>query len=237
MKKNYIVTLVILFFCTCINAQVTNEKTPTADSTPIFIVIEQDYRIAELVSKKIYIPAAEKEEKTVVNNPNSKIKVDKFGRVNLPGYRLQLMNSTDRPAIYNMKGKVYQIYPSQRMYVVAQAPFYKLRFGNFKTKEEAERYKKALSPMFPGGINIVPDIIEGFIPPKPKITTTATATDEKKKTSNKVTNKTTTKPKNTKPVAKTTTKPLATKSNTKKTAPTKKTTTKPVSKPKTNKTN
>jgi hypothetical protein len=41
-----------------------------------------------------------------------------------------------------------------------QPPFYKLKVGNFKTKEEAEEYRKELARDFPTGLYIVRDIIE-----------------------------------------------------------------------------
>ncbi len=172
----------LMFICGILNGQVI-EKTNVATDTfvPTPVVIQQDERIEELMSKLIYIE--EKAGKSELITTERKVKIDKYGRVNVPGFRIQLMNSTDRAAVYGMKGKLYQIYPTIKQYVIAQAPFYKLRFGNFRTKEEAEKYKNALSSMFPGGIYIVNDIIEAQINP----TTTAKPEDKKTNTKNNAT--------------------------------------------------
>ncbi len=176
MKNIYFTLIMLLVTFSYIKAQTTSNATiENADTVaPVFIIIEQDERVAELVNKKIYIEQTKIQK--LASDPNSKVKVDKYGRVNIPGYRLQIMNSTDREAVYNMKGKVYQIYPLQRLYVVAEAPFFKLRFGNFTTKAEAEKYKKALTPMFPSGVFIIPDVIEGVVPKPTTPTTTKPAT-------------------------------------------------------------
>jgi hypothetical protein len=94
--------------------------------------------------------------------------IDRYGRVNLPGFRLQVLTSTDRSQIYSAKAKLYQQFPGNAIYVIAQAPFFKLRFGNFTTKEEAEKYKKMLSPLFPAGVYIVNDVIESRVKIKSK---------------------------------------------------------------------
>ncbi len=126
------------------------------------VVVTQDPRIAILASKRIVIT------KTTSNIPKQlastkSVRISKTGRVNMPGYRVQVMSSTDRNAVYGLKAQLYQRFPSHKMYVIAQAPFFKLRFGNFPTKAEADKFKKILSPMSPTGALVVPDIIETII--------------------------------------------------------------------------
>ena len=41
-----------------------------------------------------------------------------------------------------------------------QAPYFRLKVGNFKDRKEAEEYFKMLSKEFPRGVNIVRDVIE-----------------------------------------------------------------------------
>jgi hypothetical protein len=47
-----------------------------------------------------------------------------------------------------------------KAYLQYQSPYFKLRAGNFKTRGEAEKYRKAMASMFSKGVFIVNDIIE-----------------------------------------------------------------------------
>jgi hypothetical protein len=114
----------------------------TQDSSSIYIY--KDPRIDLLVKKQIAI----NEETT------------RDARRNIPGYRLQVINTNDRAAAMNAKAKVYQLFPELKAYLLYQAPYFRLRVGNFKEREEANDYRKLLAKEFPGGISIVTDIIE-----------------------------------------------------------------------------
>ena len=58
------------------------------------------------------------------------------------------------------KTKVYQLYPELKVYLLYQAPYFRLRVGNFKTMPEAEPYQKTMAKQFQGNVTIVRDIIE-----------------------------------------------------------------------------
>ena len=81
-------------------------------------------------------------------------------RRNIPGYRIQIANSTDRNQVFAMKTRIYQVYPELKPYLIYQPPNYKLKVGNFKTPEEAEPYLQKLNQDFPSGVYLVHDIIE-----------------------------------------------------------------------------
>jgi hypothetical protein len=81
-------------------------------------------------------------------------------RRNIPGYRIQVANSTDRNQVFAIKTKIYQSYPELKPYLIYQPPNYKLKVGNFKTPEEAEPYLQKLTQDFPSGVFLVHDIIE-----------------------------------------------------------------------------
>lgn len=112
------------------------------DSTSV--VIHKDPRVDLLVKKQIQI----NEETT------------RDSRRNVPGYRIQVINSSDRNKVFAVKTKIYQQYPELKPYLIYQPPNYKLRVGNFKTAEEADPYLQQLSKLFPSGVYIVHDIIE-----------------------------------------------------------------------------
>jgi len=108
------------------------------------VVIHKDARIDALIKKQIDI----NEETT------------RDSRRTASGYRILVMNSNDRKKVFDAKARIYQLYPELKPYLLYQAPFYKLKVGNFRTKEEAEEYLTELSRDFPKGLFIVRDIIE-----------------------------------------------------------------------------
>jgi len=113
-----------------------------ADSTSS-IVIHKDPRIDLLVKKQAQI----NEETT------------REARRSVPGFRIQVINTSDRNAAINAKTKVYQLYPELKAYLLYQSPYFRLRVGNFKDKEDADDYIKALSKQF-GNVYLVRDIVE-----------------------------------------------------------------------------
>jgi hypothetical protein len=76
------------------------------------------------------------------------------------GFRIMVANTNKREEAIAAKTKVYTYFPELKAYLIYQAPFFKLKAGNFKTREEAERYQKTLSVYFPKGVFIVNDMIE-----------------------------------------------------------------------------
>ncbi len=108
------------------------------------VVVVKDPRVEQLVRKQIEINEATTRE----------------SRRNVPGFRIQVINSPDRNKVFAAKAKIYQEFPDLKPYLLYQPPNYKLRVGNFKTQEEAEDYEKQLSRLFPDGLYIVRDTIE-----------------------------------------------------------------------------
>jgi hypothetical protein len=129
------ILIIISFFC-------TGKLFAQSDSNSI--VIHKDPRVDILIKKQIQI----NEETT------------RESRRNVPGYRIQVINSPDRNKVFAAKTRVYQDYPELKPYLVYQPPNYKLKLGNFKTAEEADPYVKKLTKLFPTGIYVVHDIIE-----------------------------------------------------------------------------
>jgi len=78
------------------------------------------------------------------------------------GYRLFVLKSDDRN--YAMKVRTYllQNFPDEKVIMSYQAPFIKMKFGDFLDKDEAEKVKKQIikGGVVTGGIYIVPDTIE-----------------------------------------------------------------------------
>jgi hypothetical protein len=70
------------------------------------------------------------------------------------------VNTNKREEAIDAKTKVYTYFPELKAYMSYQSPYFKLKAGNFKTRDEAERYRKNLMNLFPKGVFIVNDVIE-----------------------------------------------------------------------------
>lgn len=116
------------------------------------IVVNKDPRIDALVQKQIEINELTTRET----------------RRNVPGFRIQVMNSPDRNKVYAAKVKIYTEYPDLKPYLLYQAPNYKLKVGNFKTQEEAEQALQQLARLFSSGLYVIRDTIEIKLTDTPK---------------------------------------------------------------------
>src|ERR1700716_3720738 len=110
MKK----ILMAIMVCWCsLSAMAQTDSTSS-------IVIHKDPRVDLLVKKQAQINEA----------------TTRDARRNIAGYRLQVINTSDRNAAISAKTKIYQLYPELKAYLLYQAPYFRLRVGNFKDKEE-----------------------------------------------------------------------------------------------------
>lgn len=76
------------------------------------------------------------------------------------GYRLQLLNSNNRNQAFKLKYDLLTTYPEHKTYVSYQAPYFKVRFGNFLKRDEAEKMRKVLQKTYASGVFVVEDAIE-----------------------------------------------------------------------------
>lgn len=81
------------------------------------------------------------------------------------GYRLQVLSTQSREQAFDLKASLLQRFPEQKAYTIFQSPYFKVRFGNFIDRDEANRYKKMLSSIYTQAIYIVDDNVE-YTPPK-----------------------------------------------------------------------
>lgn len=83
------------------------------------------------------------------------------------GFRIQVLNTTDRTQALNAKSRLLSLYPEHKTYLMYQAPYFKLRIGNFEDRKPAEDLKKELNKLFPTGVFVIPSEIE-YKPEKEK---------------------------------------------------------------------
>lgn len=118
------------------------------------IIVKKDPRIDVLTSKQILI---NKRSSMLTSTGQYK------------GYRIQVMSTTSRDQAFNIKGDLLNKFPTEKSYVMFQSPYFKVRLGNFKKREEADAFRKNLNKLFPQGVFIVEDTIEYTPPPEEEL--------------------------------------------------------------------
>lgn len=79
------------------------------------------------------------------------------------GYRLQVLNTRNRDDAFKTKATLLESFPSEKVYVLYQSPYFKVRIGNFVTRNEAENFKRDLSAYSNQPAYVIEDLIE-YIP-------------------------------------------------------------------------
>lgn len=69
------------------------------------------------------------------------------------GFRLMILNTSDKAYAFKVRAMLLKKFPEQKPYMWYANPYIRIKFGNFKTKEDADIYKKQISEML-GGANI-----------------------------------------------------------------------------------
>lgn len=134
-------TLFTLFLFASLISFAQDNNSPTQTSS---VIVHKDPRVDLLVKKQASI-------NTVTKKANQR---------SMRGYRLLIINTNKREEAIDAKTKVYTYFPELKSYLAYQTPYFKLKAGNFKTRDEAEKYRKLMSTLFPKGVFIINDIIE-----------------------------------------------------------------------------
>lgn len=135
--KRALFFLTILFSLPALAQDTTNFGGPS-------VVVHKDPRIDALVKKQASINIA----------------VKKAAGRTMRGYRLMIVNTNSRDEAIAAKTKIYTHFPDQKAYLTYQSPFFKLKAGNYQTREDAQRYQKLMNTLFPKGVFIISDTIE-----------------------------------------------------------------------------
>lgn len=86
----------------------------------------------------------------------------KFARSGAKGFRLMVINSRDKDLVMKVRAQLLQRYPEQKIYMSFQAPYIKIKFGNFVEQADAEKYQKMITnaKLVPTSIYLVPEVVE-----------------------------------------------------------------------------
>ncbi|UEG51300.1 hypothetical protein LK994_07430 [Ferruginibacter lapsinanis] len=84
------------------------------------------------------------------------------GTYAMKGFRLMLLSTSDRAMAMNIRAQLLQRYPDQKIYMSFQAPYLKLKFGNFVEKTDAEKFKNeiARTKLITTNIYVIPEMVE-----------------------------------------------------------------------------
>lgn len=133
---------VLFFVCFLFSLSALAQDTTGFGGTSL--IVHKDPRIEALVKKQASINITAKKA---------------AGRT-MRGYRLMIVNTNSRDEAIAAKTKIYTHFPDQKAYLTYQSPFFKLKAGNYQTRDEAKRYQSLMNSLFPKGVFIISDIIE-----------------------------------------------------------------------------
>ena len=134
----------LLCFIVVLNVNAQNGNPDTIPDTANAVIIHKDPRLDLLVKKQ-----AEVNKVTGVDNR----KTDK-------GYRILVISTNNREEALKAKTKIYTYFPDLKAYLWYQSPYFRVKAGNFKDKQTADKYKNRLSVYFPNGVFVMKDMIE-----------------------------------------------------------------------------
>lgn len=133
--------LLILLFVSCSFSSFAQD----ADSVENKVVVFKDYRLDILARK-------EAELNTAILKTEARL---------AKGYRLMVLNTSDKDYAFKVRAELLQKFPEQKPYMWFANPYIRIKFGNFRTREEAEVYRKQISKMLNGAnIYYLPETIE-----------------------------------------------------------------------------
>lgn len=137
IMKHLLILLSLFFTLTSFAQDTTLYQGPS-------VIVHKDPRVDALVKKQGAINSAFRKA---------------AGRT-MKGYRLLIVNTNSRDEAINAKTKIYTHFPDQKVYLTYQAPFFKLKAGNYQTRDDAKKYQELMKILFPKGVFIMNDTIE-----------------------------------------------------------------------------
>ena len=152
MIRFFLISVVLLIGLTSISQNTIDSSfiySPAQKSTDTAgeVVLIQDYKIESLLEKKLAVNEA---------------------RPAQFGYRIQIISVTganSRDKVNVEKAKILRDYKDVRVYVVYNAPYFKVRLGDFRTKLNAVQFLNTISDKYPQAFVVkdkvnIPYIIE-----------------------------------------------------------------------------
>lgn len=142
MKSSYLFTILAVFSFLQAAGQTDSAK---------LVELVYDSRVDDLTKKQYAINKN--------TNDLSSLSKYKTSGGKYKGYRVMVLNTNSRDIAYQTRGMLATRFPQHTLYLGYQAPYYKLKMGDFLEKSDAEAFKKQLSTIIKQGLFIVPEAI------------------------------------------------------------------------------
>lgn len=130
-------SLLVLAFFAFFSLQATAQDEQT-------VVVHKDDRIEQLLKKQGDI---------------NKLAIYKTSNGQFKGYSIMVLSTNKKDSAYQIKGQLLARFPEHRVYFWYQAPFYKIKIGDFIKAKDAEALRKKVSAMMRKDLSIIPSII------------------------------------------------------------------------------
>jgi len=138
----------LILTCICFfNSSFAQDSYAPAENKPVEnkVVVFKDSRLDILARKEAELNTA----------------LLKIQARSMQGFRLMILNTSDKDYAFKIRAELLKKFPEQKPYMWFANPYIRIKFGNFKTKEEADVYKKQISQMLGGAtIYYIPETIE-----------------------------------------------------------------------------
>jgi hypothetical protein len=141
MKKTLCLIMILLA-----GKMLVAQAAPPDTTTAVKVTVNKDPRINLLAKAQVDI---------AITNTKMAARFTK-------GYRLFVLKTDDRDYAMKVRAYLLQNFPEEKVIMSYQAPFIKMKFGDFVDKEDAEKVKKQIvkGGVVKGGVYVVPDTIE-----------------------------------------------------------------------------
>lgn len=132
-----------------------------------FLQAQQAYDTGITIHKNSRIDVILKKQFAGTTTPNiqRQTHINTAYKVKRQGYRVMVLNTNDRALAYKTKGQLLSQYPDLQVYMSYQAPFFKLKMGDFTDKPDAENLRKELSKTMPKGVFLVRETVIAVVRP------------------------------------------------------------------------
>ncbi len=134
-----------LGFASFLFSGIANAQTQLESDTMGTITLSVDSRVDVLADKQSKI---------------NKLAVHKNANGYYKGFRIMVLNTSDRNLANKAKADILRYFPGVKPYLAYQTPFFKLRAGNFLKREDAEKVRRDMAKHFKDQLYVVNDLIE-----------------------------------------------------------------------------
>ena len=161
MKKYYSIIL-LMFLSTLTYAQVDVIQTDSTEIVVENINIFKDSRL-DVLDKRPALMVKVEEEKDRITNFKPIVSSDGKKKVTgsiytTKGFRVVIYNGPDHQQAMTIKNTFSRAFPDQATFLSYNVPSYKIKVGNFESRNDASSFMRKIGKVFPTAF-IVPDII------------------------------------------------------------------------------